>query len=452
MRGPLRALLCASLTISLAACAVPAATAPAGPDEAVRRSPVTTGTVPVVEAPATSTVASEDTTTTTAAPADPTASGLEAIWAAGPQSACLAVSDGDRVLFERNPDAPLVPASTMKLLTGLAVLEAFRPDERLRTPVLSLAPPVEGVVEGDLYLVGGGDPTLGTLPWGASFRRQPQLVTAIEVLANRLVEAGVREVRGRVVGDDGRHERVRYLPTWPSRYVLQTGPLSALTVNDAIDGYGPGAKPFTDPAAGAAGVLAGLLRERGVTVHGGAASGHLVPGSVELAAVESPTMAELVGQMLRESDNQTAELLVRELGLRVHGRGTSAAGTAALHETLRDLGLPMAGVNVLDGSGLDPQNRVTCRLLSAILLRGHPDVDRGLAVAAQTGTLYKRFLATPVAGHLRAKTGTIRAVSSLAGHVDTASGRRLTFAYVLNGTSGEGYALQDLLGHHLFGS
>jgi D-alanyl-D-alanine carboxypeptidase/D-alanyl-D-alanine-endopeptidase (penicillin-binding protein 4) len=143
---------------------------------------------------------------------------------------------------------------------------------------------------------------------------------------------------------------------------------------------------------------------------------------------------------------------VRELGLRVHGEGTSAAGTLAMHQTLRDMGLPMTGVDILDGSGLDPRNRVTCRLLSAVNLRGVPGVERGLAVAAQTGTLYKRFLATPVAGNLRAKTGTIRGVSSLAGHVETASGRRLTFSHVLNGTSGEGTSLQNLLGHHLHGS
>lgn len=451
MRSPLRACICASLVALLAACAVPVATT-AGSPEAV---PTTTST-PVVEAPATSTVASEDTTTTTAAPpppADAFTAGLDAIWGAGPwEGSCLMVTEGDRVLYEQHPDRPVTPASTMKLLTATAVLERFRPDERLRTPVLAAAPPVNGVVDGHLYLVGGGDPLLGTLPWGATFRRQPALVTAIEVLADRLVAAGVREVRGSVVGDDGRHERVRYLPTWPSRYVLQTGPLSALWVNDGIDGLGPDAQPFADPPAGAASVLNELLRQRGVVVHGMPTSGSLAPGAVELAAVESPTMAELVGQMLRESDNGTAEMLVRELGLRVGGSGTSAAGTRAMHDTLAEMGFPMRGVDILDGSGLDPRNRVTCRLLTAVNLRGIPGVEAGLPVAAQTGTLYKRFLATPVAGHLRAKTGSIRGVSALAGHVDTAGGRRLTFAHVLNGTRGEGTSLQNLLGGHLHAS
>lgn len=436
---PLRALIGASVFASLTACAVPAPTA---------QQSTAPATEPVVYE---SQAAPTTTPPTTAKPVDPLTGGLVSLWASAPNG-CLMVTEGAKVLWERNPDATVTPASTMKLLTAAAVLAKFEPTERLRTPVLATAAPVGGVVAGDLVLMGGGDPTLGTLPWGARFTRQPQLVTALEVLADRVAAAGIREVTGRVVGDDGRHERVRYLPTWPGRYRNEVGPLSALAVNDGADGWGPGARPFVDPAAGAASVFNELLRQRGVRVHGLPGSGALRPGSVEVAAMDSPTMAELVGQMLRESDNLTAELLVRELGLRVHGKGTSAAGALAVHQTLRDLGLPMQGVNILDGSGLDPANRITCRLLTAILQRGDADVERGLPIAAQTGTLYKRFLATPVAGHLRAKTGSIRRVAALAGHVDAASGRRLTFAYVLNGSGFNGRSLQDLLGHHLFGS
>lgn len=363
--------------------------------------------------------------------------------------------DTGEELFALRENVVRIPASVEKLFTTSAALLRLGPSATLQTNAV-VAPDavVEpgGVLRGDLVLVGGGDPTLGTLPWGAQLRRQPQLVTALEVLADRVAAAGVREVLGRVVGDDGRHERLRYLPTWPSRYRNDVGPLSSLTVNDGADGWGPGARPFDDPAAGAASVFNELLRQRGVRVRGLPGSGALRPGSVEVAAVDSPTMAELAGQMLRESDNLTAELLVRELGLKVHGRGTSAAGALAVHQTLRDLGLPMKNVNIQDGSGLDPANRVTCRLLTAILQRGDADLERGLPIAAQTGTLYKRFLATPVAGHLRAKTGSIRQVAALAGYVDAASGRRLTFAYVLNGSGFNGRSLQDLLGHHLFGS
>jgi D-alanyl-D-alanine carboxypeptidase/D-alanyl-D-alanine-endopeptidase (penicillin-binding protein 4) len=112
----------------------------------------------------------------------------------------------------------------------------------------------------------------------------------------------------------------------------------------------------------------------------------------------------------------------------------------------------MAGVTIIDGSGLDQGDRVTCRLMTAILTSSpwRALVARGLPVAAQTGTLYKRFLATPVAGHLRAKTGSIRSVSALAGYADGADGRTLTFTYEQNNVvSRDGKERQDELGHTL---
>ena len=359
------------------------------------------------------------------------------------------------MLFERNPDLGVLPASTMKLLTETAVLAGIDPASRLSTPVVGLAgPDAAGVVNGDLWLVGGGDPVLGTLPYRASFRRQPRLITAIEVLADRLVAAGVRRVTGRIIGDDGRYERVRYLPSWPARYIAgnETGPLSSLSVNDGFERWGPRTVPFRDPAAGAAGVLNELLRQRGVRVDHPPASGAFPKGVVEVASVASPTIAELVRQMLLDSDNSTAELLLRELGLRVHGVGTTDAGRRAVVETLQKMGLPMQGVRVVDASGLDRGNRVTCRFLVALLTHAPTRAltAESLPVAAQSGTLYRRFLATPVAGHVRAKTGTIRGVSGLAGYADGSGGRPLTFAYIQNNTgAGHGTPLQNLLGHHL---
>jgi D-alanyl-D-alanine carboxypeptidase/D-alanyl-D-alanine-endopeptidase (penicillin-binding protein 4) len=121
-------------------------------------------------------------------------------------------------------------------------------------------------------------------------------------------------------------------------------------------------------------------------------------------------------------------------------------------DTLTRLGLPMKGVRMLDGSGLAPGNRVTCRLLAAIL-NGSPSrttVERALPVAARSGTLSKRFLATAVAGRLRAKTGSIRDVASLAGYADGPNRRTLTFAFVQNGVGfKQGLQLQDELGRSL---
>ncbi|HSH22776.1 MAG TPA: D-alanyl-D-alanine carboxypeptidase, partial [Acidimicrobiales bacterium] len=134
---------------------------------------------------------------------------LQKIADSTPASACLLVTEGAHVLFERSADQPLMPASGMKLVTAAAALERLGPDERLRTEVVAVAAPTAGVIDGDLWLVGGGDPVLGTGPWAASFIRQPQLHTSLEELADRVVDAGVTEVRGRVVGDDSRYDRQR---------------------------------------------------------------------------------------------------------------------------------------------------------------------------------------------------------------------------------------------------
>jgi D-alanyl-D-alanine carboxypeptidase/D-alanyl-D-alanine-endopeptidase (penicillin-binding protein 4) len=144
--------------------------------------------------------------------------------------------------------------------------------------------------------------------------------------------------------------------------------------------------------------------------------------------------------------------LLRELGLRVRGTGTTDAGRSVVFDTLNRLGLPSVGVTVLDGSGLAHGNRVTCRLLVALLTSApsRAIITRGLPSAAQTGTLYKRFLATPVAGHLRAKTGSVTGVAGLAGFADGADGGTLTFAYEQNDVgSKDGEARQDELGEVL---
>lgn len=386
---------------------------------------------------------------------------LDSVWAQTrrPATSCLMVLSGTSVVFERNPDLAVTPASTMKLLTATAVLQHVRASDRLRTPVVTSAAVHDGIVDGDVTLVGGGDPVLGTVDWAAHFERQPRLFTPIERLADELVAKGIHEIRGRVVGDDGRYDRLRYPARWPKRYIddNETGPLSALTVNDGFaswNGPDPEDTPWDDPPRDAAAVLTGLLRARRVLVDADPAAGASAPGSHELAAVESPTIGELITAMLQDSDNGTAELLLKELGLRQLRRGSTDAGASVVASTLRGLGVPMDGVAVHDGSGLDRGNHVTCRLLVALLQRaaaGGP-IARGLPVAAETGTLAKRFLGTPVAGHLRAKTGSITGVASLAGFADGRDGR-FTFASVLNGigTYADARRVQDALGAALVG-
>lgn len=370
---------------------------------------------------------------------------------------CLVVRAGDATVFAWNPSTPLAPASTLKLTLATAALEVLGPDRRFVTEVRAAGGPgPDGVLRGDLWLVGGGDPLLATDDYVAAFTRQPQVRTRFEDLADRIVAAGVRAIEGRILGDESRYDRQRHVPTWKPIYLsdFEAAPLSALVVNDGATAWAPRSPldilSMTDaPAVHAASVLVALLQQRGVTVTGGAAAGPPPPAAgVAVAAVESVPMADVVGQLLRESDNTTAELLVKEIGRETDNGPTTVGGLAAVRAALATAGLPVDPLHAVDGSGLDVGNRLTCELLVEILGRAGPDsaLARGLAVAAKSGTLYRRFVGSAVAGRVRAKSGSIKGVAALAGFATGARGDVLTFAVVANGVPGsKSFALQDRL-------
>jgi serine-type D-Ala-D-Ala carboxypeptidase/endopeptidase (penicillin-binding protein 4) len=255
---------------------------------------------------------------------------------------------------------------------------------------------------------------------------------------------------------------VRYVPTWRSVYITDndSGPLSALSVNDGFTAWGAPLPreqedntPAPDPAVHAADVLTRLLVERGVTVAGPPSAGAAPEDATAVATLPSLTIGQIVAQLLTQSDNTTAELLLKEIGFTVRGEGSTSAGAAATAEVIGRLRLPGEGAVVADGSGLERQNKVTCQLLVAMLDRVGYDSDlaRGLAVAGESGTLSQRFLNTPVAGKLRAKTGSLFDVAALAGFVEGQGGNILTFALVTNSLSRlqTGFDLQDELAHLL---
>lgn len=383
---------------------------------------------------------------------------LEAFVAGLPADTCLTVEVGD-IRFAHRPDDPQVPASATKVLTGVAALIALGEDFRYTTTVTTPTPPVDGVVAGDLHLVGGGDPLLAQAEYAARYRR-PQPFSDLRSLAAAVAAAGVVRVEGAVVGDESRYDAQRYHPSWPPRFIAQdqTGPLSALMVNDGFaewptQGSGP-VEPAPDPAAHAAEVFRLLLEERGVTVAAGARSGPAPVGAPVVAEHRSPPLREVVGQMLAESDNATAELLLKELGVQVAGSGTFAAGAAAAARILAEAGFDMTGTAVVDGSGLGPGNVLDCDLLMDLL--EHPPTSEairaGLAVAGETGTLAERWRDTPLVGRVRAKTGTLNQVTALAGHADTAGAGQATFALVVNVAEPERIQLETVAAQQHLGA
>ena len=366
---------------------------------------------------------------------------------------CLVVRQGSRSVLQRRPEEPLIPASNLKVLTALAVLDRLGPDERLVTEVRAGAAVTAGAVDGPLWLVGGGDPLLGTADYAASFENQPQTRTSLEGLADAVVAAGVRVVNGGVVGDETRYDTQRYVPTWKPGYVtdFESGPASALVVNDGFVEYSPRHVAAPEPDVHAAGVLTALLQARGVTVNGSPGEGQAPTGSSVVAKIDSPPVRDVVAEMLRESDNLTAELLVKELGRRFAGAGTTAAGLGVVREALARSGLPVAQLTTVDGSGLDRADRASCGLLMAAMDLSGPTgpVASAFPLAGRDGTLAKRFEGNPAAGRLRAKTGSLDGVVGLSGYVDApAGGVPLGFSLLVNDLPRDvlGRALQEQVG------
>lgn len=366
---------------------------------------------------------------------------------------CAVVLDGGRVVYSRDASATMVPASLLKLLTGTAALEVLGADTRLATVAGASAPMADGVVDGDLYVVGGGDPLLTTPGFKVSLDDPEQVTHDYAGLADALVAAGLREVRGGIVGDDSRYETVRWIPSWPARYQREgfVGPLSALMVNDGQTGFTTSPdrentqrKPG-DPPALAAETLKTLLVQKGVKVSGGGSSGSAPSDMAEVARLDSLPVSELVAEMITDSDNTTAELLTREMGLKAKGQGTTEAGIAAIGDALTALGYDTTGLSLNDGSGLDPADEVPCPLVLDVLERQGPDsvIGRAMAVAGETGTLRKRMTTAPAKGRVRAKTGTLNEVNALAGYAETPTGNDITFLMIQNGLQPGGQSWVD---------
>lgn len=362
----------------------------------------------------------------------------------------LAVAEGGAVLVDRNSSALLQPASNMKILTAYAVLgdPALGPDFRYRTTFEATAPVVRGVLQGDLWAIGSGDPVLVTEDYAATSGELAAVRTPAESLVDALRSAGIQRITGRLLADESRYDPVRYHPNWPEGLVAQdvAGPQSAFLVNHGFLAVPEGAPPSPwaarseDPAAASAARLVQVLAAGGIAVDGGGAAAPAPAGRRVVASLSSPTMRDIVGYMLRTSDNTVAELLLKELGVVRSGSGSTAAGAAALVERLRADGLAVDGMAVTDGSGLDEGTFVTCRLLDAIIERSgrRSPLVEGLAVAGSSGTMRRRLWGTAAEGLVHAKTGTMGSVTSLAGVVDSMAGFVVRFAIIANGGNANG--------------
>ena len=322
------------------------------------------------------------------------------------------------VVYSRNAALALVPASNQKLPVAYAALARLGPGYRFHTEIVGSGTLVGDVWHGDLWLRGYGDPTLG-----------PDDLAA---LATDIASWGIRQVDGAVIADESWFDAVRVGPGWkPSFYIYESPPLSALVVDR---GRYRG-RTSANPALAAASLLRQALESAGVAVAERTRSGVLTMVGLPLARDVSEPLADIVRFMGRESDNYTAEMLVKQLGAVYAGHGSTAAGTRVVRDALAAAAIPLAGVRLADGSGLSSLDRLTATAVVALLKAGLAESDlrdaflQSLAVAGVDGTLEDRLGSSPARGQVIAKTGTTSTASALSGFVRD----RYAFSILQNG-------------------
>ncbi|QOV41547.1 D-alanyl-D-alanine carboxypeptidase/D-alanyl-D-alanine-endopeptidase [Streptomyces ferrugineus] len=342
-------------------------------------------------------------------------------------AAVVDVASGKRLYGEGGAEA-LTPASTTKIATAAAALAALGPDHRLTTRA-ALEPDTK-----ELVLVGGGDPTL-------TARKEADGWASLRDLADRTAEAlKKRDVRQVTLSYD------KTLYAGPERHPIgknpNLAPVSALMVDEGRtdDSTSGTAARVPDPAKDAAAKFADLLADRGIKTTAPGPS-KATNRAEPLAEVSSPPLSALVERMLTNSDNDIAEALARQTAVASGARADFDGAGKAIGDRLEKLGLPVAGSDFKDGSGLNRADRLTADLLTALLAKAadpaHPQLRpilTGLPVAGFTGTLTTRYT-DGAAGIVRAKTGTLTGVNALAGTAVDQDGHLFAFAFLATGTT-----------------
>jgi D-alanyl-D-alanine carboxypeptidase/D-alanyl-D-alanine-endopeptidase (penicillin-binding protein 4) len=322
------------------------------------------------------------------------------------------------VVFAQNGHRSLAPASNAKLPLTYAALVKLGATYRIDTEVFGDGGQEGTTWNGALVLKGNGDPTLSRAD--------------LRALALQVRAAGIRRVTGGVIGDESSYDARRMVAGWKASFFIEESPpLSALIVDRGRVGR------FTSstPALAAARAFRTALRTAGIGVTGTVRIGQSVNWVEPLASVSSPTLATMLRFMDKESDNFTAEMLLKQLGLAELDRGTSAAGASLVTEALTEAGVPMTGVRIVDGSGLSRLDRLTAGALASLLNVSWTDptvhslVLASLPVAGVSGTLARRLGKALTRGRVVAKTGTTDIASALSGYV----GDRFAFAVLQNG-------------------
>lgn len=356
----------------------------------------------------------------------------------GPASGLIVVEAESRdVVCARAPGRQRPLASNMKLFTTATALSRLGPKTRIATKVFADGRiDAAGVLRGSLYLQGGGDPALGTPAFYDGYLGG--LGTNVFSLVPQVRAAGIRAITGRLYADDTIFDRRRGVADSGYATSPYIGPLSGLAFNSGFRGSSSSSGFSSDPAKLAASKLARALKAGGVAVPSQVALAPTPPIADRVAIVSSPTLSQLANMTDVYSNNFFAETLIKLLGARLGGSGTTASGAAVVEDFAQANG---SGVNAVDGSGLTRSNRASPRQVADLLLEMRDDPAeeefiQALALTGKEGTVDDRTVGTAAYARCRTKTGTISGVSNLSGYCFNKSGRIMVFA-ILMGSVGD---------------
>jgi D-alanyl-D-alanine carboxypeptidase/D-alanyl-D-alanine-endopeptidase (penicillin-binding protein 4) len=355
----------------------------------------------------------------------------------GSASGLLVVeAEGGNVVCASAPGRQRSLASNMKLFTTSTALSRLGPETRIPTKVFRDGKvDANGVLHGSLYLQGGGDPTLGTPSFYDSYLAG--LGTNIFALTPQIKAAGITRITGRLYADATIFDNLRGVADSGYATSSYIGPLSGLAFNSGFKGSTSSSGFASDPAKLAASKLARSLRGAGVNVPTQVALRATPPNAERVAMVRSPTLTRIVNTTDVWSDNFFAEMLIKLLGARLGGAGTTAAGAKVVEAFAGSHG---SGVHAVDGSGLTRSNRASPQQIVNLLLamRKDPageDFIQDLALAGHEGTVAERMRGTAADGRCRTKTGTLTGVSNLSGYCFNESGKTMVFSILMSSVS-----------------
>lgn len=347
-----------------------------------------------------------------------------------PSDGCLTVEWLGQSLANVRGEKLLIPASAVKVLTAATALEVLGSSFTYKTEILATKTAQPGVVT-DLFFVGGGDPVIVRNEYVATEKYKTFNGTSLETLADQIVATGIRTVSGSIVGIDSRYDDKRFVDIWPTEFrFTESGPLGALLVNDGVV-VGEPVKP-DDPALAAASELRTMLIARGVTVTGTVRHDASLPSeATPVTMISSSPLPLVLREMLVNSDNNTAEMVLKEIGFNKMKSGSTAAGLEVVKQYFADKKItPLP--SLVDGSGLSGSNQASCQSFMALLNSQASQLAPLLAIAGTTGTLTSAFEDSPMNGRLLGKTGTLSGVKSLVGYLPVEGGQPVVFAFIMN--------------------